>query len=460
MKFNALTFFVASSALLFLSACASGPKANISSTSDPSNTIAQMESEISEGYRNQYDVLVPEMFSSAQSYLKEAKEDLSDGDDREDVMENLAYARGHLNKAKEQVRQRSANAESLLNAREAALTKGIRGNDKLEKKLKSLDERFRTNSDRLGMMTPGELNALQQGYLDLEKNAVQNRELSSARRKIDWAISEGARSQAPKTLARAQKDMKTAENVIASNVRNEAAYKNAVSEANTSAELLYQVEDVVHTNGKILPEDVALDIVAKNQRLNEMDRRVGSLSQELGKTRSELSTVSAKAAMTDEELAKKEKTLKDKEMALKMEQAIEEVSQQFPKDQAEVYQNGDKVVIRLKGGFPFGKSEIKEDAKPLLEKVGEVAKNLNAKEVVVEGHTDSIGDQAVNERLSEDRAKAVAAFLSNEEGVMKDKIEAKGYGFNKPLATNKTKEGRAQNRRVDVIISTGDSMDQ
>ena len=137
MKFNALTFFVASSALLFLSACASGPKANISSTSDPSNTIAQMESEISEGYRNQYDVLAPEMFSSAQSYLKEAKEDLSDGDDREDVMENLAYARGHLNKAKEQVRQRSANAESLLNAREAALTKGIRGNDKLEKKLKT-----------------------------------------------------------------------------------------------------------------------------------------------------------------------------------------------------------------------------------------------------------------------------------------------------------------------------------
>lgn len=74
--------------------------------------------------------------------------------------------------------------------------------------------------------------------------------------------------------------------------------------------------------------------------------------------------------------------------------------------------------------------------------------------IVIEGHTDSLGKKDLNEELAEKRAEAVKKYLeSNDGGIESAKIEAIGLGDNKPLATNKTAEGRAQNRRVDIIIT-------
>ena len=69
--------------------------------------------------------------------------------------------------------------------------------------------------------------------------------------------------------------------------------------------------------------------------------------------------------------------------------------------------------------------------------------------VVLSGHTDSVGAEAYNQKLSEKRANAVAKALE-ELGVSADKITAVGYGELKPVASNKTKEGRAENRRVEA----------
>ena len=69
--------------------------------------------------------------------------------------------------------------------------------------------------------------------------------------------------------------------------------------------------------------------------------------------------------------------------------------------------------------------------------------------VVLSGHTDSVGTEAYNQKLSEKRANAVAKALE-ELGVSADKITSIGYGELKPIASNKTKEGRAENRRVEA----------
>ena len=70
--------------------------------------------------------------------------------------------------------------------------------------------------------------------------------------------------------------------------------------------------------------------------------------------------------------------------------------------------------------------------------------------VSVEGHTDSIGSDAYNQRLSERRAKAVRDYMV-EQGIDTDRIATHGWGEAKPVATNKTEEGRAQNGRVEII---------
>jgi OmpA-OmpF porin, OOP family len=108
----------------------------------------------------------------------------------------------------------------------------------------------------------------------------------------------------------------------------------------------------------------------------------------------------------------------------------------------------------LKAGelFAFDSAKLTPKAEQEMANTAAEAKSLKSINLVlVEGHTDNIGTAAYNQQLSIKRAYAVRdALIKN--GVPADKIEAKGYGFDKPVASNKTKDGRAQNRRVEITI--------
>jgi len=81
-----------------------------------------------------------------------------------------------------------------------------------------------------------------------------------------------------------------------------------------------------------------------------------------------------------------------------------------------------------------------------------VIKDFDAKKVVIEGHADAVGTQAVNDKISNDRAQTVRDYFVSNGMIDKEKLQTEGFGDKKPLATNKTQEGRSQNRRVDVVI--------
>ncbi len=102
--------------------------------------------------------------------------------------------------------------------------------------------------------------------------------------------------------------------------------------------------------------------------------------------------------------------------------------------------------------FDFDKATITEAGKKELQKaIGFVKKYPGAK-IEVDGHTDNIGTDAYNQKLSERRAAAVKDYLIKEAGVESSKITSVGYGETKPVADNKTAAGRAQNRRVEILI--------
>jgi outer membrane protein OmpA-like peptidoglycan-associated protein len=106
--------------------------------------------------------------------------------------------------------------------------------------------------------------------------------------------------------------------------------------------------------------------------------------------------------------------------------------------------------VTLRGvNFQLGKAVLLPVSREILQ---DVARSLITNPVVrveVAGHTDSTGSRAVNERLSLARAEAVKVFLI-ENGVAADRMEVHGYASTQPVATNKTKSGRAQNRRVEL----------
>ena len=99
--------------------------------------------------------------------------------------------------------------------------------------------------------------------------------------------------------------------------------------------------------------------------------------------------------------------------------------------------------------FDFGSAEIKEESEPVIaEIVSYLNENPNVK-IVVEGHTDNVGSESSNQKLSENRAKNVMNALI-EDGINKERLSIIGYGSKNPVADNNSETGRAQNRRVTI----------
>jgi outer membrane protein OmpA-like peptidoglycan-associated protein len=101
--------------------------------------------------------------------------------------------------------------------------------------------------------------------------------------------------------------------------------------------------------------------------------------------------------------------------------------------------------------FEFGKADLKGGAKSQLERVAGFLIANRDRQVVIEGHTDNVGGDDFNSRLSRARAESVRDFLSLQ-GVGGDRLAAQGYGKTHPVASNETESGRAQNRRVELTI--------
>ena len=115
----------------------------------------------------------------------------------------------------------------------------------------------------------------------------------------------------------------------------------------------------------------------------------------------------------------------------------------------------EKKKIILRGvNFDFDKSNIRPDARPILDEAISTLKEYKQITLSVEGHTDSIGTEQYNQKLSLRRAKSVADYLAKG-GIDAKRMTEKGLGESQPVASNDTAEGRAQNRRVELKILQG-----
>ena len=107
------------------------------------------------------------------------------------------------------------------------------------------------------------------------------------------------------------------------------------------------------------------------------------------------------------------------------------------------------VVIQADALFDFDKSVVRPDGKKSIDEALAKIKGVDLEMVIATGHTDSIGTERYNQRLSERRAAAVKEYLVSK-GIPASKITTIGKGESQPVATNKTAEGRQKNRRVDI----------
>jgi outer membrane protein OmpA-like peptidoglycan-associated protein len=204
---------------------------------------------------------------------------------------------------------------------------------------------------------------------------------------------------------------------------------------------------------------------AKNDKETTQTALLNATEAKLSKTKSELQTTQWSAAEDKrrldeaakrgkEEVARVEKQLAEEKAARQEAEKKAAAAMASLAEIAKVKEESRGVVITLSGSvlFATGKSELLPVAQDKLGEVAKALKDQGFKKIIVEGHTDARGSATQNTELSRARAETVRSYLVTR-GIPSDKIEATGIGSNRPIADNNTPDGRANNRRVEIVVT-------
>ncbi|ANH83948.1 hypothetical protein A8C56_14225 [Niabella ginsenosidivorans] len=141
----------------------------------------------------------------------------------------------------------------------------------------------------------------------------------------------------------------------------------------------------------------------------------------------------------------------------KMDKQAEEIKQEVPG--AKVERVGEGITVEFNSAvlFGFDQSSITAQAQQTLNELIKILNKYPDTDLEIQGYTDNTGTAKYNQALSERRASSVANYLGSN-GIALERMTTKGFGLNNPKYSNDTPEGRAQNRRVEFVISANDKM--
>lgn len=434
-------------ATLFLASCTSDLKVNeFNSSTDPQSELVRIDSNIDQAQRNQVNILSPKYFEEAKAARKKAVEQRAENKKQKDILHSLALAQANLDKATEMAKVSNVLLKGPIEARQDAIDAKAyslfqKEFETADKNFKSLTEQVEDNDTANVDRKRGQIEA---SYRDLELKSIKKDKLGAAKDTMSEAVKEGAEKLTPETLSVTSKKYSESEAIIENQRHDTLAVNKASEEAVISANrLLKMVRDAKGSSTK-KPEELAKQIETNELAAIKSKKLLKKSETALANSDSNL----ANAAQRNSKL----------ESQVWLDKEFEKARKEFNSTEAEVYKQGDKLLLRLKGlSFANNKAAIDSANFGLLAKVQKVISDLNAKQIEIEGHTDSRGGKKLNDILSAKRAESVQSYLIANNNVDPNNITSAGYGDSKPIATNKTAEGRAQNRRVDVIITANEN---
>ncbi|TAF45920.1 MAG: OmpA family protein [Sphingobacteriales bacterium] len=141
----------------------------------------------------------------------------------------------------------------------------------------------------------------------------------------------------------------------------------------------------------------------------------------------------------------------------KMDRQAKELEQAIPG--AEVTNTGEGILVKFDSGilFGFGKSELTATAKQNIDNLAASLNKYPDTDIMVVGHTDGVGTDAFNNKLSLERSSSVRSYAASK-GVDFGRLKVVGKGKSEPIASNESEDGRAKNRRVEIVITANEAM--
>ena len=423
--------------------------------------VASLDAAVKNSKENGAELLAPEGYAKA---LESWKSAMNAAHNQKTDAANKAANEGlkvidKLDRDSESSKQLLAE---VLSTRERAMAAGIANlqSEKLEeldgdlKKTATLIEEG--NIEKAKQRRP----KLIEGYAKLELTALKQSTADQAKSAIASAKQQGAEKYAPKTIALAEEKMAIAVSILdADRTQTDKAdvqAKKAKWLAEQSAAITETVKDFDRRD--YTSEDIVLWHQSQLSTVNEPlggqlpfnepgDNAVISLRNTVAQLKSAEDKYGKQLALTEKErLALEEKDRADK-------QKFETVQAMFAAKEANVYRQRQNVLISAHGfQFPSGVSEIQAGNFPLMNKIIRAIKIFPGSRIEISGHTDSTGADNVNQSLSKARAEKVGKFLSEVGEISSSRIKTTGFGESRPVASNKTAAGRAENRRVEIMI--------
>jgi len=423
--------------LLFgIGACSSTPKLQeFATTASPVEELQRFTQDMTAARDAQADVLAPVAFKNADKSLASATLHQKNGKDAEVVLHEIAVGRAYLDHANKSAAISRTNLEAVVTARLDAIKAGAPA--LFAKEFNNADDHLRSVTSEIEDNDLGEIAdnrvKLQKEYLDVELKAIKHTNLGPSLATIAAAVKEGAKEYAKQSLAIAERNVTDTDAFIVANRHSTEAVKARADATTRAANHLLKITRASKAGKNVSSEQAALALESEQLRTQ-------ATGEQLSAERT-----------TAKELALEAGDLKS---ADKFNRSFEAARKEFSAEEAEVYRQANKLVLRLKSlEFPANQSVLRGGNFPLLAKVAKEIKGFENSTVVIEGHTDSDGGKEANIKLSAERAQAISDYLVSNGAIAPGKITVMGYGYERPLASNKTAKGKAQNRRVDVVIS-------
>lgn len=446
------------------------------------------------------DFYAPVSFQKGMHYYIQASEDFSNGRMPEDIRERAKNAAVYFAKAIDACKRGETTLRSTMVARTDATTAGAprssvelwgKAEEKFARAAKKLEDGDEGGSRR-------DANEAETLYRSSELEAIKSNFLTPARDLLKQADQLDVKDNARMTLQKSQRLVSVVEGLLRQNRYDTDSARDLSQEARyeaTHAIYLHQFIKGLKKQDKIF-EDILLEAEVQFQRVAgglgirarfdkgfdgpvaEVNAAIKARDQKILKDADTVHQLSDIIRQKDSEIAnlklqvdamqsrlgslnEAEKKLQEqgKELEQKLlisreqENTIRRVAAMFGDEEGNLLREGDDIVIRLYGlSFPSGRSAIEAQYYSLLSKVQEAIKRFPHSRVTIEGHTDSQGPDDANQTLSESRARAVAEYLMANMSVQIP-INSTGFGESRPIASNDTPEGRAKNRRIDVVIT-------
>lgn len=439
------------------------------------------------------DVYAPNGYASALRAHEAAQKDLARGRDARQVQARIEEGRRSLQQAQSSAANARQSYARVVRAREDALAAQAPrlAPAAWEKAAMRFGEAMRENE--AGDLGGAQRRAAEAEVLlrEVELAAIKAGILDEARASIAQADEVKAGRHAPNTLQSAKRHLADAEQEIQRNRYDVGPAKRLAEQARSQARHAIHLAQLIERmlreekagsgamEERLLSWEQPLERIARDMDLSvtfergiegplqEIGEQVQRQAQELRRLRQELADRDERLAALDAELQRTQARLggvSEERMALqrrvdaqeRLRMNVASVEASFTPAEARVYRQGEDVVISLLGiRFPSGRSTIDGASAELMEKVRQALERFPGASISVQGHTDSHGSDSTNLILSQDRADAVKQYLAARFGLDPEKISSIGYGEARPVASNETAEGRARNRRIDLIIHVG-----